>query len=280
MMSITRREIEILLDSPDQRDYVVSAYADMTVKDGFARHVDLHLRNQARAAEEALATAGARKSLEVNIEAIRRTVQDNGHPSSKGLAVFSSVARGLHHVVPLDFPVEDRLVIDEEPFILPLLEQWYGEPVYLVVVVDSHQAHLFEAHAGIPEPVREFERTIDEDTQRDKPRFTYKKRFSGARHERLHDMTEDKFLQDVADQVGDHWQSDRFAGLILLGQPHVTSAVRRLLHKELQAAVVDEAAQSMTGRPEDVADEVARVLNDWHADRDRRALDELEERWK
>ena len=77
MMPITRRELEILLDSPDQRDYVVSAYADLTVQDGFNRQVDLHLRNQTRAAEEALAEAGARKSLEANIEAIRGAVQEH-----------------------------------------------------------------------------------------------------------------------------------------------------------------------------------------------------------
>jgi len=280
MMPITRRELEILLDSPNQRDYVVSAYADLTVQDGFNRHVDLHLRNQTRAAEEALAEAGARKSLEANIEAIRAAVQEHRSSGARGLAVFSSVARGLHQVISLDFPVEDRLIINDEPFLLPLLERWYGQPTYLVLVVDSHQAHLFEAYAGIPQPVREVERDIDEDTQRDKPRFTYKKRFSGAHHERLHDMTEDKFLQEVAEQVGGHFRTGRFAGLILLGQPHVTGAIRRLLDKDTGAAVVEEAAQTMTGKPDDVADDVARVLARWHAERDRQVLDELEERWK
>ena len=54
MMPMTRQEIEILLDTPDQRDYVVSAYADMTVKNGFARDVDLHLKTQVKAAAEGL----------------------------------------------------------------------------------------------------------------------------------------------------------------------------------------------------------------------------------
>src|SRR5205807_6848033 len=100
MMPTIRQEIEILLDLPDQRDYVVSAYADLTVKDGFFRHVDQHLRNQARAAGEALATSPARKDLDANLEVIRQAVAD-ADPSARGLAVFSSVARGLRRVVQL-----------------------------------------------------------------------------------------------------------------------------------------------------------------------------------
>src|SRR5689334_18435860 len=67
MSPMTRQEIEILLDTPDRRDYVVSAYADMTAQDGFNRYLELHLKNQARAAGEALAVAKARKDLDANI---------------------------------------------------------------------------------------------------------------------------------------------------------------------------------------------------------------------
>src|SRR5262245_59339272 len=49
-IALARQDIEILLDSPNQRDYVVSAYADMTVQNGFQRHMQRHLENEARAA--------------------------------------------------------------------------------------------------------------------------------------------------------------------------------------------------------------------------------------
>src|SRR4051812_23971358 len=115
MTPTTRQEIEILLDSPNQRNYVVSAYADLTVQDGFERHVELHLKNQARATGEALAGALARKDLDANITVIRDLVRAHAGSSAQALAVFSSVARGLRHVIPLEFPVENRLVVDEDP---------------------------------------------------------------------------------------------------------------------------------------------------------------------
>ena len=41
MMPIIRQQVEILLDTPDRHDYVVSAYADLTVQDGFKRYLDV-----------------------------------------------------------------------------------------------------------------------------------------------------------------------------------------------------------------------------------------------
>jgi protein required for attachment to host cells len=281
MMPITRSEIEILLDTPDRRDYVVSAFADLTVKDGFNNYVDIHLRNQARAAGDALGRAGARKALDSNLDAVRRAVaaQDG---SAKGVAVFVSVARGLHHVVPLDFPVDNQLVLDEDPYVLPLLERWFGEPIYLIALVDSDEAHLFEAHAGgVVDPVEDVERAdAGERIERDKPRFTYKKRFAQTRHEFLQETEDDKFLQDVAGTIDRHFRGGPFTGLILLGQPHLLGPLGRLLHKETQAAVVEEAQQAMTMRADDLADDVARVVGRWHAERDRQVLAELAQRWK
>jgi len=279
MMPITRRGIEILLDAPDRKDYVVSAYVDLTVKDGFNTFVEQELKNQARAVAEALAGADARKALEANLEAVRRAVRGHNN-GAKGLAVFASEARGLNHVVPLDFPVENLLVLDDEPFVLPLLERWYGEPNYLIAVIDSRHLHLFEAHSGVPESVKGIEREVDVDIQRDKPRFNYKKRFAQTAHERLHGLDDDGFFKQAVEAIGARWKGADFAGLILLGPAEVTAALRRLLPKDLENAVVDEAPQAMTSRPEDVADDVERVMDQWRTDRERTLLDELRERWK
>ena len=283
MIPITRREIEILLDTPNEHNYVVSAYADMTVKDGFSRHVDIHLRNQAREVSEALAEGKATKDLDANLEVIRQLVQNQAQatPAIKGLAVFSCVARKLRHVVPLNFPVENRLIIDEEPFILPLLERWYGEPSYLIALTNSDEVHLFEAHHGLPEPAGILKRDdADQEIQRDKPKLTYKKRFASTHHERLHGDDDSKFLHEVAETIAEHWHGGHFAGLILLGQSPMTATVRRLLPRALESAVLGEAPHAMTNRPEELTEAVAKIVERSHLEHDRRFLDELNERWK
>ncbi len=251
MMTLTRAEIEALLDTPCGPDPVVTAYADLTVQNGFERHVERHLKNEARAAGDALGGPKARQELDRNIEAIRRAVREQIDPRARGVAVFSCVARGLRQVVALDFPVENRLVVDDEPYVLPILEHWYGEPLYLVALVDSEEAHLFEARHGRPDRVADVVREdAHQEIQRDKPRFTYKKRFAQAWHERLFGLEDDRFLKSAAEAVAEHWKGHDFAGLILLGQPQVSAALKKLLPREVAAAVTGEAPHAMTREPE------------------------------
>jgi hypothetical protein len=279
MMPLSRPDIEILLDTPNQRDYVVSAYADMRVQDGFNRSADIHLKNRARAAAEALAAAEARKDLDANIAVVREAVQTQADPSARGLAVFSSVARGLRQVIPLDFAVDNRLVIDEEPFLLPLLEHWYGKSSYLIVLFDSNEGHFFETYHSRPRPVGKLEREdADQRIQRDKPRFTYKKRFAATGHERLHGPADAPFFRDVAGAIDEHWKNGHYAGMVLLGKSQDTAALRQLLSKELDALVVGEAPHAMTARPDDLTADVSRLISDWEAEHEGRALAELTER--
>ena len=219
---------------------------DLTVQNGFERHVDLHLKNEARAAGDALGAAGDRRALDLNIEVIRRAVREPVDPKARGLAVFSCAGRGFRQVVALEFPVEDRLVVDSEPYVLPILEHWFGDPLFLVALVDSDEAHLFEARHGHPDRVRDVVRDdTHEAIQRDKPRFTIKKRFAQTRHERLFGLEDDRFLKSAAEAVASHWKTHDFAGLILLGQPPVTSALKKLLPREVASAVTGEAPHAM-----------------------------------
>lgn len=281
MMPISRQDIEILLDTPSQHDYVISAYVDMRVQDGFNRDADRHLKNEERAVGEALAAAEARKDLEANMAVIREAVQAQADSPARGLAIFSGLARGLRQVIPLDFPVDNHLVIDEEPFLLPLLEHWYGAPSFLVALCDANEAHLFEMHHGALECVGDLKREdADQPIQRDKPRFTYKKRFAATDHERLHGPEDAPFLRDVADSIGDRWNDGHFAGLILFGHSQDVAALRKLLPRELDALVVGTATHAMPRRPEDLIEDASRLVSDWEAEHERRILAELNERWK
>jgi peptide subunit release factor 1 (eRF1) len=279
MMPMTRPEIEVLLDTPNQHDYVVSAYADLTVQNGFQRHVELHLKNQARAAGETLAEAKARRDLDANIEVIRQAASQGSDPKARGLAVFSCVARGFRQVLSLDFPVENRLIIDEEPFVLPLLEHWYVNPSYLIALADSDEAHLFEARHGHPGRLADVVREdAHEEIQRDKPKFTFKKRFSHTWNERLFGAEDDRFVKDVAETVRSHWLGHDYAGLILLGQPPITAALRHHLPRELASSVIAEAPHAMTAEPFELTAHVTPLIERCGSEREERLLAEVRER--
>jgi peptide subunit release factor 1 (eRF1) len=281
MVILTRPGIEILLDRPGENGVVVSAYADMRVQDGFHRYVRQHLDNLAAEAARLVGEARARKELEQGLEVIREAARENVDPSARGLAIFAGISRGLRQVMPLEFLVENRLIIDQEPFVLPLLERWYTAPPYLVALFDSNEAHLFEARHGRSEPLGDLMRDdARQDIQRDKPRFTNKKRFAATRHERLQGTEDAPFFREVAKAIAEHWKDQDYAGLILLGRPQYTSAVRGQLPREIEALVVGEASHPMTTQPDELADDASRMASEWEASREREILAELNERWK
>src|SRR5262249_51854947 len=204
--------------------------------------------------------------LDANFEAIRKAVRTNRGTSALGLAVFSAIGRALCRVIHLEFPVENHVVINEEPFLLPLLEHWHGEPFFLIALIDSNEAHLFDLHRNRPVRVRDLERQdADGEFQRDKARFTYKKRFAATAHERLHGLQESPFLREVADAIERQWQNGDFAGLILLGRTQDLAAVRTLLCRHVQDLVIGEATHPMTTRPDDLTLSVHRLLDDWQS---------------
>lgn len=281
MMPMTRGNVEILLDSPDGQDYFVSAFADLRVKDGFRDFFEREFRNEAKAAGTALTEAAARKALDANFEEVRAAVREQVPASARGVAVFVSAQRGVRHVMALDFPVENRLVIDEEPFILPLLDRLYGEPSYLVALVDSNHAHVYEARHGTLDEVADIERAdVGTDFQRDKPRFNYKKRFDQAFHEFLHGSEDDKYLKGVAEELAGHWSNGDFHRLIVIGRSFIHGAMRRLLPKDLAAALVEAEPHATVVSTDDVAAEVTRVVEAWHAGRDAEVTHELAQRRK
>src|SRR5262249_30294426 len=106
------------------------------------------------------------------------------------------------------------------------------------------------------------------------------KRFAATAHERLHGVEESPFLRQVADAVVARWNDGQYAGLILLGRTQDIAALRKLLPRQLDEAVVGEAARALTTRPDDRTEDVHRLVGGWQAERERKILAELNERWK
>jgi peptide subunit release factor 1 (eRF1) len=279
MLSLTRRQVEVLLDFPAQRDYVVSAYFDMSVQQGFERPLEVALQNMAPAAASALKATPARTALDGNIAAIREALETEPHPTARGLAVFASGARGLRHVIPLEFPVENHLVVDEEPFLLPLLEHRYADASLLVVLFDTRQAHLFEKHQGRPEPAGDLERAdASQEIQRDKPRFTVKKRLAATHHEWLHGPEDAHFGRELADAITARSDERDLAGIILLRHAQDTAALRKQLPSRLESLVVAEMRRAMTAGANELNDVVSGLADDWDAEHRRAILAEFQER--
>lgn len=222
MMGVTPEAIQLLLDRPKGVGFIVSCYTDTSVAHGSRSFWSQGLKNEARAIAQRLTDATMRARFFGDLKIVRRALAEPGVRRARGLAVFSAAEQGLFRAFPLGVPVTDRLVLDEAPYIVPLLEALHRQRRYLVVVTNSHRGRLYEAAWGHTHLLQ----TIEEDVprrQRSAGETWGKQQATIARHREdclLH------YRKDLARLIEQVWPSAPFRGLILLGPQSTIAALR------------------------------------------------------
>jgi hypothetical protein len=140
MAELNRDHVQVLLDQPRGRGMVLSCYADTTAAGGFeARWLGM-LRTEASQIRPRLAgNYQARQEFERNLEAIRWALKSCPAFRYRGMAVFSATGRGFLLALSSDVPFEDRLVVDDVPYVVPLLEAYLRQRGYPPVLTDTHR---------------------------------------------------------------------------------------------------------------------------------------------
>jgi hypothetical protein len=274
MLDVTRENIQVLLDQSGGKDMIVSCYADMSVTEGFQSLWPQHFKNEVAAIEQRLADDyPARERFARDIENIRQTLGKSAG-QTRGIAIFSAADRGFLQVFRLGVPVGNCLVLDEAPYLVPLLEALHRQRRYLLVLLDSHRARLYDASWGHTHLLHELEDEIPR-RQRSAGETWGKQQATIARHREdqlLH------FRKELAQAVDKTWPDAPFRGLILLGEHEVVEALRAELPSALAKQVVHSGPYNWaTQQPEPDA-KVHEVLDHVLRAHDARLIAELDRR--
>ena len=149
MIAVTQDAVQILLDHPKGEGMIVSCYADISVTEGFLSLWSPHLKNEAEAIEQRLANdRQARAQFTKDLAIIRHALEEPAVQHAHGMALFSAADRGFFQALTLGVPVKDRLVLDEAPYLVPLLEAMHRQRRYLLVLTDSHRGRACTKRHG------------------------------------------------------------------------------------------------------------------------------------
>jgi peptide subunit release factor 1 (eRF1) len=265
-------DVQVLLDRRKGEGMIVSCYAD-TTQAGYLSAWEVRLAEEAQRAESRL-DAEARDRLARDLDVIRRTLRDPAATRARGVAVFSAADAGFFQVFLLGVPVDDRLVLDEQPYLVPLLQALHRQRRYLVVLTDSHRGRLYAAgwgHARLLESVAgDVPRRVRSSGER-----WGKQQATIERHRRDHML---HYRKDLSSRIERAWADMPFDGVILFGEHETIAAVRAELPPAIADAVVHEAPHSWSGRQPSIEAKVSRVLEAALAEHDRRLVEEVERR--
>lgn len=90
----------------------------------------------------------ARDSVEHDVEAALRYLEETLQPTTQGLALFACHARGFFRAHQFQVPLENHVALDEVPQIYPLARLLDGHEAYAVVLVDSEHARIYATALG------------------------------------------------------------------------------------------------------------------------------------
>ena len=240
----TFKDAQWLSDHAAGEGMVVSCYAD-TSPSGVRPLWREHLKNEVKRIDETLSgNPAATTAFHRNIAAIESVLSSRRPVSARGMAVFAAPQRNLLQAYALASVVPNRLVIDEEPYLVPLLELLHRQRRYLVVHTDTHRGRLYTAVPGAAHMIEEMEEPVPK-RQRAAGELWGKQQATIARHRQDHIV---HYLKGLAREIERTWPEERYDGIVLLGEHEVLEQLCTYLPDALRSSIAGEAPHAWVGR--------------------------------
>ena len=272
--ALTLGNVQVLIDRPKAAGMIVSCYVD-TSEAGYRSAWAQRFKNEVAQVKQRLADDHpARVRFTNDVKAIRLALEKPAARRAKGMAVFSDAARNFFQALALGVPVKDCLVLDEQPYLVPLLQALHRQRRYLVVLTDSHRARVFAAGWGHAQLIHEINEAVPRH-QRSAGETWGKRQATIARHREDHILHYRKELVRLVQQA---WADGQFRGLIMLGEHETVAGVRGALPTELAGHVIHEAPHGWFGRQPSIDVKVRAALDEALRAHDAQLVQEVERR--
>jgi peptide chain release factor subunit 1 len=183
----------------------------------------------------------ARNSVRADIERIRQAASEERW-QPRGMAVFACSGRDLYEEVPLPRPVRDRIVLDETPYVRPMLAVLDEYRRACVVVVDKASARLWEMYQ---DELRELESIRDRALRKSnyaaglrvQRTANYAAGLAEGRVRNKADELSKRHYRNVAHVLDEMFRSGGFDLLIIGGHDYEVPAFINFLPRELKSRI-------------------------------------------
>jgi Bacterial archaeo-eukaryotic release factor family 10 len=209
-----------------------------------------------------------RLSLRADIERIKVKASEEIW-APHGLAIFACNARNLYEEVPLPQRVHDRVVIDETPFLGPMLGVLDQYQRSCVVIVDKESARAFEVYQ---DEMRELPEIRD--------RILRKPNFAAGRGEyhvrNKADELNKRHYRHVAQILDELFRGGRYDLLIVGGHEFEVPAFLEFLPRELSDRVAGTfTIDPATAPVNEIRAAADTIVQRYEDDRDQQLLEEI-----
>jgi hypothetical protein len=270
----TLKAVQLLMDRSNGRGMIVSCYADTSVSGRIRPAWREFLDAEVQQAKTAMAGgADAVRALAKGVDIVRSVLSSPAARRARGVAVFASAASVIQ-TFALDVPVVNRLVVDEEMYILPLLEFLHRHRRYLAVHTDTHHGRLYTVGRGPVGLITEISEDVPK-RQRSAGSTWGKEQATIARHREDHIL---HYRKGLVREMERAWAEEPYAGIMLFGPHEFLERVRKELPDYLANRVVFEGPRAWVGRRPALSAKAHEVAAEAMREHDRRLAEVVRSR--
>src|SRR3954453_5873467 len=276
--TISRRRLRRLAEVRPERGLVLSVFFNLDPSEfgtpaARATEATSVLTEAAHKVEEAAERLGhdEAQALKSDVQRVREVLGtgDLAQNGTHGVAVYACGPADLLEIVSLAHPIESRAVVDDTPWVEPLLRAGADEE-WCVLLVNRRVARIFCGPATRLAEVQQ----VEDDTHGQHQQGGW----SQARYQRSVEQEKLTHLQHSLDTLFTHFKRDPFNHLVLGAPEDLATEVEDRLHPYLRERLAGRIGIDVENTsPDEVRTAAAKVVEEKLVAREREALDRMAE---
>jgi peptide chain release factor subunit 1 len=267
---LNRKELKEIAKMTTGNAYFISLYLNTNPLTNTKNNYVIHVKNMFKQTTERLNKAVI-KRVQGDFDKINAYVLANKRIFKKGLAILSSQEKKFWREFHLSLPIKNEIIVDNTPYIKPLLDILDNYQRYAILLVGKDSARLFIIHLG------EIEEHTEIHTEGVPGRHKKGGWFSLSEksYERHIDYHVELHLKDVIKHL-ELFLSREYVGRLLVGgAEEAVTKVKGMLPQKLADKVIGTFQAEMFANSKEILKKAEPILRVFASKKDEETVDNL-----
>lgn len=254
---LSKEELKDISKMRGDDSYFVSLYLNVNPKTNVKNNYVIHVKNLLKNTTDKL-DKNALKKVKGDIEKIESYILTNKRILKKGLAILSSQEKGLWKEYHLSVPLMNEIIVDNKPYLKPLLDILDNYQRYAILVVGRDSARLFLVHLG---EIEEYVEVRSDDVPgRHKKGGWFA--LSEKSYERHIDYHVKMHLKDVLKELDSFLSREYVGRMIIGGSEEAVTKVKAMLPPAIAEKIIGTFSADMSASGKDILKKVEPILRE------------------
>ncbi len=267
---LSREELREIAKLRGEGAFFVSMYVNVNPMTNVKNNYVIHVKSMIKQTAEKL-DKSVLKKVNIDFEKIESYILANKRIFKKGLAILSSQENKFWKEFHLAVPLKNEIIVDNTPYIKPLLDIIDNYQRYAILLVGKESARLFLVHLGEIEEYTEVH-SADVPGKHKKGGWFSLSEKSYERHTDYHVALH---LKDVLKQL-DSFLSGEYVGRIIVGgSEEAITKVKGMLLQTVADKMIGTFQAEMFANSKEILKKVEPILQSFETKKEAETINDL-----